>query len=347
MTKGKKGLASAALVLALLLCLAPQAQAFVEQSESFYVADYAQVLSSETEETVLQANAALEEQCQGAQIVVVTVDYLDGMYADDYAYELFNDWGVGSAEQNNGMLLLLGVQEGKGWLAYGLGLSQVLSGEQIDAWLEDTFWTDFDRGAYDAAVGNLLPVLLRWYEGYYGVSLGLPETQAAPAVPTSAPVPVPAARPTPEPEPDRGPVGSFFYSAWQIVCVLFLLLVFILLLWLFSPVLRVVFWVFRVVFWPISLFFSIFGPSDSYRHRPPPPPPHRRGPPPGGSWGGPWSPPPSGGGWSSPPSSRRPSGGGQSFGGGGRSGRSGGFPGGSRPSGRGGGGFSGGGSGRR
>ena len=158
------------LTLYLLLCLSPAAIAVVDQSESFYVADYANVLSDATEQTVIERNALLEQYCHEAQIVVVTVDYLDGMYSDEYAYQLFNDWGVGSAEESNGMLLLLAVQENKAWLAYGYGLSSAM-GDRVDGLLDSYFWHDFDRGDYDAAVTKLLEGLTDFYEELYGVSL--------------------------------------------------------------------------------------------------------------------------------------------------------------------------------
>lgn len=156
------------ITLCLLLCLSPAALAVVGQSESFYAADYANVLSSDTEEMICGYNGALEQQCNGAQIVVVTVEYLDGMYSDEYAYQLFNDWGVGSAEHNNGMLLLLATAENKAWLAYGMGLNSNIDSDDVDEMLDDYFWADFDRGSYDAAVQKLFPRLLDWYDDLYG-----------------------------------------------------------------------------------------------------------------------------------------------------------------------------------
>ena len=156
------------MALALVLSLGVSAYAVVDKSDSFYVADYANVLSADTEQRICDYNGALEQQCSGAQIVVVTVDYLDGMYCDDYAYELFNSWGVGSSEYNNGMLLLLAVQENKAWLAYGLGLNSVLSSDKVDNMLDEYFWQDFDNGKYDDAVNSLFDALLSWYDNNYG-----------------------------------------------------------------------------------------------------------------------------------------------------------------------------------
>ncbi len=159
-------------IAALLLCAAmcTGAYALVSPSDEFYVTDSANVLSNETEQMIINYNGALEQQCSGAQIVVVTVDYLGGMYCDEYAYQLFNDWGVGSSEYNNGMLLLLAVQENKAWLAYGLGLNSLISSSDVDDMLDEYFWDDFDSGDYDEAVTALFKALLNWYDEHYDSS---------------------------------------------------------------------------------------------------------------------------------------------------------------------------------
>ncbi len=166
-----KKVLSLLLALTLLLSLTVTAFAVVEPGERFYVADYANVLTESTEDDIVNYNGALEYQCQGAQIVVVTVDYLEGMSSDTYAYQLFNDWGVGSPYYNNGMLLLLGVQENKAWLAYGMGLTSRLSSSKVDELLDTYFWTDFDKGNFDQAVSRLFQALLRWYDSVYGSSV--------------------------------------------------------------------------------------------------------------------------------------------------------------------------------
>jgi uncharacterized protein len=162
-------------LLACALCLAAllavPALAFVEKTEEFYVADYAGVLRQATKEYILSANKELYAET-GGQIVVVTVQYLDGYYSDEYALQLFNDWGVGDAERNNGMLLLLATMEGKAWLTQGAGIANDFTDSYINELLDRYFWKDFDGGDFDAAVNKLFPKLLGWYEDYYGVSIG-------------------------------------------------------------------------------------------------------------------------------------------------------------------------------
>jgi uncharacterized membrane protein YgcG len=154
-------------VLALVFAL--PAKAVVPQSEEYYVADYAGVFSKELKEKIIDSNIELEEPCDGAQIVVVTVEYLDGMYSDEYAMQLFNEWGVGSAEANNGMLLLLATKENKAWLTVGAGISGAFPDSKVEDYFNRYFWDDFDAGDYEAATSNMLEALFSWYADYYNV----------------------------------------------------------------------------------------------------------------------------------------------------------------------------------
>lgn len=60
------------------------------------------------------------------QIVVVTVNSLDGMDKQEYATKLFNRWGVGS-KSNNGLLLLIAPKERKSFAATGKGIQGELT----------------------------------------------------------------------------------------------------------------------------------------------------------------------------------------------------------------------------
>lgn len=172
----KKRLISALFVLMLALALAVPALAVVEQSDAYYVADYAGVLSDEIEQKIISSNVDLEQKCKGAQIVVVTVEYLEGIPSDEYAMQLFNDWGVGSKTENNGMLLLLSTEEKKGWLTIGYGISGSFTNQMAEDYLNRYFWPDVDRGRYETAVSKVLEELFSWYADYYEVNNDAPVT---------------------------------------------------------------------------------------------------------------------------------------------------------------------------
>ena len=71
-----------------------------------YVYDYAGVLTDETMEHIDAMNASLFAQT-GAQILVDVVNSTGGVDIMEYAADLGNTYGVGSAERNNGVVVLL------------------------------------------------------------------------------------------------------------------------------------------------------------------------------------------------------------------------------------------------
>ena len=158
------------LVLLLLPALALGALAadVPEPSEAFYVYDGAGTLSQSTKDLIINASGPLEKYCSGAQIVVVTIDYLPSGYdSEQYANLLFNEWGVGSSQLNNGLLLLHVVMEDRGWLAVGAGLTTQFSTDYVNSLMDEYFWPYSDSGEYDKAVATLFPHLIDEFARIY------------------------------------------------------------------------------------------------------------------------------------------------------------------------------------
>lgn len=171
----KRKITSIVLAAALVLMLGCGSAfaAIPEASYDFYVADYAKVIDKSTENYIIEQNVSLENLC-GGQIVVAAVDFLDGMDIEDYAYKMFNDWEIGDADEDNGVLLLLVIGEENYWCMQGKGLEKVLTSGEIDDilwdYLEDDFaaenYSDGVRKTFDA----LYDVVYDYYEnaGYTG-----------------------------------------------------------------------------------------------------------------------------------------------------------------------------------
>lgn len=155
-------------LLCFLICLSTvtAAWAVVEAPLEVYVGDYANVLSEETEQLIIEENERLEAAV-GAQIVVVTVDFLDGMEIEDYAYTIFNEWGIGDAEQNNGLLLLLVIGEETYWAMQGDGIYRHLTSGVLDEYLYGYLEPDFAIGDYDAGTAKVFQAFVEWYDDYY------------------------------------------------------------------------------------------------------------------------------------------------------------------------------------
>ena len=139
------------LLLALLFSIAALADtSIVQKTDAFYVADYADVLSDETEQYIIEVNAALERNCKGAQIVVVTINFLNDLDSEQYAYQVMNQWGVGDSNENNGAVLLLVPGEGKFWLTTGYGIETYFTSRVLNQILDDDFAADFDLSEFHA-----------------------------------------------------------------------------------------------------------------------------------------------------------------------------------------------------
>ena len=163
-----------AVALAALLCVLPlagvAAAEIVQPTDQFYVGDYANVINSDTEQYIVAQNEILEEKT-GAQVVVVTVDFTGGMDIEDYAYDLFNEWGIGSSEKNNGVLILMVIGEENYWAMQGSGIENVLTSSKLGDLLYDYLEPDFAAADYDAGAKSIFDAVSGELAKYYGVSL--------------------------------------------------------------------------------------------------------------------------------------------------------------------------------
>lgn len=283
-----------------------------------YTYDHAGVLTDGTMEHIDAMNTSLFAQT-GAQIMVVTVDSTNGTDIVDYAADLGNQYGVGSAERDNGLVMVLALEDytasglkGDYGIAIGDGLYQY--GDQLTSLLYEYMEDDFAAGDYDAGVEKTFDVYIKWLADYYDVSIR--ENY------------VPAVRETYS-------AGDGYYTRntgyvapamGAVAGNLILILVVLLIIWVILDAIR--YNQYRRRYMrpgmgiPTRRYYPVFW-GRPRRRRPPPPP---RNPGPGGFGGGP-RPPRSGGATRRPPSggqNRRPPSGGSFGGGGSFSGRSGG-----------------------
>ncbi len=100
-------------------------KAIVKPTNNFYINDYANIIDDATEEYILNKSIALNN-ADGTQIVVVTVENLEGNSLEDYAVELFRSFEIGDKEKNNGLLLLITKEERLSRVEVGYGLEGIL-----------------------------------------------------------------------------------------------------------------------------------------------------------------------------------------------------------------------------
>jgi uncharacterized membrane protein YgcG len=176
----------------LALCLVPFAAAALPKAPAGAVGDFAGVMDAGDIQRIQELAGELERKT-GAELAVVTVKTIAPYGSiEEYALELFNAWGIGQAGRDNGVLLILAVNERRVKIETGYGLEgaipdsaagRILDTAVLPRFREDDFSGGLLRGALAiaAAVAEDQGVSLEGIEGP-GDSSGA----ALPAVPAGA-----------------------------------------------------------------------------------------------------------------------------------------------------------------
>lgn len=113
-----------------------------------FVNDFAKVL---TADQVLELNkelAAFSLQGDQNEISVVTIPSLGSDDIESYATALFAEWGIGKADKDNGVLLLIAVEDRKMRIEVGYGAEALLTDAQSGAIIRNTLAPAFRAGDY-------------------------------------------------------------------------------------------------------------------------------------------------------------------------------------------------------
>lgn len=134
----------------------------IAPTKEFFVNDFANIIDTSFKDKMQLLGERLYSDTT-AQAVCVTVKSLDGRDINSYAIELAREWGIGSADKNNGVLLILALEEREVRIEVGSGLEGALTdaktGRILDLYGMEHFREDnFSSGllaVYDAIVNEI------------------------------------------------------------------------------------------------------------------------------------------------------------------------------------------------
>ena len=144
--------------------------AVISPTSDFYVNDNAGVLTSSTKQYIMNTNVELQKKT-GAQIVVVTVKSLDGMSIEDYAYQLFNSWGIGDKTKDNGLLLLCSYGDREFRVEVGYGLEGKLPDGKTGRMQDEYIIPYLKQNNFDEGIKNGYSAFLKEVADEYGVTI--------------------------------------------------------------------------------------------------------------------------------------------------------------------------------
>jgi uncharacterized protein len=101
-----------------------------------YVQDFAQVLSESEKAELRSLGRALEDQTT-AQIAVLTIDTTGDQPIQDFSNTAFRQYGIGSKSSDNGVLIVLAMNDRKVWIEVGYGLEGRLPDGKVGRILDE------------------------------------------------------------------------------------------------------------------------------------------------------------------------------------------------------------------
>jgi uncharacterized protein len=82
------------------------------------------------------------------QIVVASINSLNGEYIGTYAAEWAQKWEIGQKGEDNGLLILIAKTDSKIWITTGYGLEQYLTDATTKTIIENIILPEFRKGDY-------------------------------------------------------------------------------------------------------------------------------------------------------------------------------------------------------
>lgn len=153
LTLNKKFIKLIILMFAIMFINVINIKAMPKPTLEFYVNDYADVLSDETEKYIIEKSKQLNE-VDGTQIVVVTIDSLEGKALEQYSLEFARNFKIGDKQKDNGLLILLSVGDRQSRIEVGYGLEGILPDGKTGRLQDDYMIPYYSKDNWDKGIIN-------------------------------------------------------------------------------------------------------------------------------------------------------------------------------------------------
>ena len=127
-----------------------------------YVNDFAKILTSDQAAT-LETKLTTFEQQTGAEVSIATISDLGGDSVDNFAVELFQEWGIGKKGADNGWLILVAPNDQEARIEVGYGLEPTVTDALSSVILNHDMLSAFKTGDYygglDKATSDIIGLI--------------------------------------------------------------------------------------------------------------------------------------------------------------------------------------------
>ncbi len=107
------------------------------------------------------------EDSTSNQIAILTTSSLDGEVLEEYSLKVAENWKLGKKENDNGVLLLIVVDDRKMRIEVGHGLEGVLTDAHCSRIIRNELTPNFRKGDYDAGIKAAVDAMIKSIGGEY------------------------------------------------------------------------------------------------------------------------------------------------------------------------------------
>ncbi|SRR5690554_588588 len=136
-----------------------------DKETSYY--DFDTNVLSEAEKNHITQKLLNYADSTSTQIVVVTLPSTKGEYINRYATDLAHKWGIGQKDKDNGILLLVAVEDRKVSIATGYGTEHLLTDALSRRIIETQILPEFRNGNYFAGIDKGTTSIMQIMSGEY------------------------------------------------------------------------------------------------------------------------------------------------------------------------------------
>jgi uncharacterized protein len=135
-----------------------------------YINDYTSTLDTAAKEYIVSVGKELEYKT-GAQQVVVIIDSLKGKDIESYANELFRTWGIGQKGKDNGLLILIAMQDRRWRVEVGTSLEGAVTDIYSARVMDTAAAPRFKEGNYSQGIRDAYSIFADTIAKEYNVTL--------------------------------------------------------------------------------------------------------------------------------------------------------------------------------
>lgn len=146
-----------------------------------YVNDFAGLLSYSDKVAIARYAAELERKTT-AQVAIVTIKTTQPETIQGFSVRLFDQWKIGQKGKDNGVLLLVAVDDRKAWITTGYGMEGAIPDVIANKIVRDGMIPYFKRGQFSEGIMNGAVSVISLVAKEYDVEITGQETQVYKAV---------------------------------------------------------------------------------------------------------------------------------------------------------------------